>query len=72
MKVTILNIIDEKTFKALSTTYKKHPRYGKYITVHKKYLVDAQGKKVNVGDEVEIVSSRPISKTKRWALKINK
>ena len=71
MKVTVLNIIDEKTFKALSTTYKKHPRYGKYITVHKKYLVDSQGKKVNVGDEVEIVGSRPLSKTKRWALKVN-
>ncbi len=71
MKVTVLNIIDEKTFKALSTAYKKHPRYGKYITVHKKYLVDSQGQKVVVGDEVEIVGSRPLSKTKRWALKIN-
>ena len=71
MKVTVLNIIDEKTFKALSTAYKKHPRYGKYITVHKKYLVDSQGKKVEVGQEVEIISSRPISKRKRWALKIN-
>ncbi len=71
MKVTVLNIIDEKTFKALSTAYKKHPRYGKYITVHKKYLVDSQGKTVNVGDEVEIVGSRPLSKTKRWALKVN-
>jgi small subunit ribosomal protein S17 len=71
MKVTVLNIIDEKTFKALSTTYKKHPRYGKYITSHKKYLVDSQGKSVTVGDEVEIVGSRPISKTKRWALKVN-
>jgi len=69
MKVTVLNIIDEKTFKALSTTYKKHPRYGKFITVHEKYLVDSQGKKVNVGEEVEIVSCRPLSKRKRWALK---
>lgn len=71
MKVTVLNIIDEKTFKAVSTTYKKHPRYGKYITVHKKYLVDSQGKQVTVGDEVEIVGSRPLSKRKRWALKVN-
>ena len=71
MKVTVLNIIDEKTFKGISTAYKKHPRYGKYVTVHKKYLVDSGGKKVNVGDEVEIVSSRPLSKTKRWALKVN-
>ena len=69
MKVKILNIIDEKTFKALSTIYKKHLRYGKYITVHKKYLVDSSGQKVNVGDEVEIISSKPISKRKRWTLK---
>ena len=71
MKVKILNIIDDKTFKGIATTSKKHPRYGKYITSHKKYLVDSQGKTVTVGDEVEIVGSRPISKTKRWALKVN-
>ncbi len=70
MKVKILNIIDEKTFKGVATIFKKHPRYGKYITVHKNYLVDSQGKSVNVGDEVEIVSSRPISKRKKWALKV--
>lgn len=68
MKVKVLNIIDDKTFKAISTVLKKHPKYGKYITMHKKYLVDSAGKKVNVGDEVEIVSTRPLSKLKRWAL----
>ncbi len=68
MKVKVLNIIDDSTFKAESTSYKKHEKYGKYITRHKKYLVDSGGKKVEVGQEVEIVSSRPISKTKRWAL----
>ncbi|MDX2083305.1 MAG: uS17 family ribosomal protein [Rickettsiales bacterium] len=69
MRVKVLNIIDEKTFKGIATIFKKHPRYGKYITVHKKYLVDSQGQSVNVGDEVEIVSSRPISKRKRYAIK---
>lgn len=69
MKVTVLNIIDDKTFKGLSTSYKKHPRYGKYITIHKKYLVDLAGKTVNVGDEVEIVSCKPISKNKKWSCK---
>ena len=68
MKVKVLNIIDDKTFKAISTVYKKHEKYGKYVTAHKKYLVDSAGKTVKVGDEVEIVSSRPISKLKRWAL----
>ena len=70
MKVKVLNIIDEKTFKGVATIFKKHPRYGKYITTHKKYLVDSQGKSINVGDEVEIVSSKPISKRKKWALKV--
>lgn len=68
MKVKVINIIDEKTFKGLATSYKKHPKYGKYITTHKKYLVDSAGKKVEIGQEVEIKSSRPISKTKRWSL----
>jgi small subunit ribosomal protein S17 len=68
MKVKVLNIIDEKTFKAESSSYEKHAKYGKYITTHKKYLVDSAGKKVEVGQEVEIKSSRPISKRKRWAL----
>ncbi len=70
MKVKVLNIIDEKTFKGIATIFKKHLRYGKYITVHKKYLADSQGKSLSVGDEVEIVSSRPISKRKKWALKV--
>ncbi|MBM5782512.1 MAG: 30S ribosomal protein S17 [Pelagibacterales bacterium] len=70
MKVKVLNIIDEKTFKGIATTLKKHSVYGKYVTVHKKYLVDSCGQKLNVGDEVEITSSRPISKRKKWALKV--
>lgn len=68
MKVKVLNIIDEKTFKAQSVSYKKHPKYEKYITKYKKYLVDSGNKKVEVGQEVEISPSRPISKRKRWAL----
>lgn len=71
MKVKVLNIIDKKTFKAVASSYKKHPRYQKYVTVFKKYLVDSAGQEVVVGQEVEIVSSRPLSKRKRWALKVN-
>ncbi|MBL6664656.1 MAG: mitochondrial small ribosomal subunit protein uS17m [Rickettsiales bacterium] len=70
MKVKIEKIIDEKTLKVVATSYKKHKLYGKYITTHKNYLVDYSGQKVNVGDEVEIVSTRPISKRKKWALKV--
>ncbi|MFT6332793.1 MAG: small subunit ribosomal protein S17 [Lentimonas sp.] len=69
MKVKILNIIDNKTFKAETTLYKAHKKYGKYLTSHKKYLVHYEGdKKLNIGEEVSIVETRPMSKNKRWLL----
>lgn len=71
MKVKVLNIIDDKTFKGIASSYKKHPKYQKYVTVYKKFLVDTSGQKVEVGQEVEIISSRPLSRRKRWALKVN-
>lgn len=69
MKVQVLQIIDNKTFKAVSTIFKKHSKYGKYVTFHKKFLVDSTGAKVEVGQELEIVNSRPVSKRKKWAIK---
>jgi|LauGreDrversion4_2_1035121.scaffolds.fasta_scaffold709759_1 small subunit ribosomal protein S17 len=69
MKVTVLKIIDNKTFKAQSTVLKKHPKYGKYIIHTKKYLVDSNGNEVSFGQVVEIINSRPISKNKKWKLK---
>ena len=46
----------------------KHPRYGKFITRRKNYLVhDAEGV-ATVGDTVEMTACRPLSKLKRWRL----
>lgn len=70
MKVKILNIIDDKTVNAVSTSYKKHPRYGKYVTVSKKYIADSCGKKLEIGQQVEIVPSRPVSKLKNWRVEL--
>lgn len=45
----------------------RHPLYGKVVRTSKKYHAqDDLGCKA--GDEVRIVESRPISKTKRWAV----
>ena len=68
MKVKVLNVIDNKTCKVVSVSRKKHERYGKYVAVYKKYLADCSGKSINAGDEVEITSSRPISKNKTWVV----
>lgn len=46
----------------------KHPKYGKYVTLDKKYAAHDENNQANVGDEVSIISSRPLSKTKKWRL----
>ena len=69
MKVTVLNVIDDLTFKASAVFLKKHPVYHKYVRISKTYVVHSNGKPVNVGDNIEIVNSRPISKNKKWAIK---
>lgn len=43
-----------------------HPKYGKTVTVFKKYAVHDPENKFKVGEEVKIIESRPISKTKKW------
>ena len=46
----------------------KHPKYKKYQTRTKKYLVHDPGNTAKVGDKVTIVACRPISKLKRFKL----
>lgn len=69
MKVKVENIIDNKTFRGVATSYKEHKKYKKYITSHKSYLVHFEGQDIKVGQEVIIDQSRPISKRKRWTLR---
>lgn len=46
----------------------KHPLLGKIVTRSKKYKVHDSDEQSKVGDWVEIVSCRPISKTKKMIL----
>ena len=48
--------------------YVKHPKYKKYITRSKKYLVHNPGNTVQVGDKVSIRETKPISKLKHFVL----
>lgn len=43
-----------------------HPVYGKVVRQFKKYHCDDPKNECKVGDTVEIVECRPLSKTKRW------
>jgi small subunit ribosomal protein S17 len=43
-----------------------HPVFKKYIKKTKKLYAEDADNKCKVGDKVEVVECRPISKTKRW------
>ncbi len=45
-----------------------HPRYRKVITLSKRYQAHDETNEARVGDRVQIVETRPLSKTKRWRL----
>jgi len=46
----------------------KHPRYKKYIRRHSTYHAHDEKNDSHVGDTVEIMECRPVSKLKRWRL----
>lgn len=46
----------------------KHPMYGKYVRERTVCYVHDEGNESAEGDTVEIIESRPRSKTKRWEL----
>lgn len=46
----------------------KHPLYNKIIRRSKKYAAHDEGNSCKEGDTVRIIETKPISKTKRWAV----
>jgi small subunit ribosomal protein S17 len=46
----------------------KHPRYGKYIKRRTVCHVHDEQNESRLGDTVEIMETRPLSKTKNWRL----
>ena len=47
----------------------RHAKYGKFLTKTKKVKAHDETNEAKIGDLVQIVASRPISKDKRYALK---
>jgi small subunit ribosomal protein S17 len=43
-----------------------HAKYGKYMTKRAKYKAHDEKNQYRVGDRVEIIESRPLSRQKRW------
>lgn len=59
MQKTVVVAIEEK---------KQHPLYKKYIKSTEKFKVHDENNECGIGDKVEIMETRPISKDKNWRL----
>jgi ribosomal protein S17 len=63
------------TIKVEVENHRRHPKYEKLMTTHKRYLVDVAEdykKNLEIGDNVEIYAVRPISARKKWKLFVEK
>lgn len=58
----------DKTIVVRVETLVKHPLLKKYIRRRKKFMAHDPANDCAVGDKVQIVESRPMSKRKRWHL----
>jgi len=60
----------QKTVVVEASTLVRHPKYGKYFKKYKKYKAHDEGSECGIGDRVQIVECRPLSREKRF--RVNK
>lgn len=58
----------DKTVIVEVTTTKRHPVYGKVMRVRKKFKAHDENNEAQMGDRVEIIESKPISRHKRFVV----
>ena len=70
-KERIGSVVSNKMEKSIVVAVKrkvKHPIYGKFINRTTKFYAHDEENTCNVGDNVRIMETRPLSKTKCWRL----
>jgi small subunit ribosomal protein S17 len=65
---TVLSDKMKDTIVVAVFTYKKMPKYQKYVQHRKKFKVHDAGNTAKIGDTVVIEETRPISRHKRFKL----
>ena len=65
---TVISNKMDKTIVVAIEDNVKHPVYGKIIKHTLKLHAHDEENTCNIGDKVEIMETRPLSKTKRWRL----
>ena len=64
----VVSAANNKTITVLVETYRNHPLYKKRVKYSKKYAAHDEKNIAKVGDTVRLLSTRPLSKTKRYEL----
>ena len=59
----------EKTIVVEVLRLVQHPKYRRVVRISKKFYAHDEKREAKPGDTVRIVSTRPLSKLKRWQLK---
>lgn len=68
-KGTITSNKQDKTVIVTVHSYKSHPKYKKKYRVSSKFHAhNPENQKFEIGQEVTIYETRPISKLKRWSI----
>lgn len=68
-KVMVGKVVSDKMTKTVVVvveTRRRHPLYGKIITMRRRFKAHNEDPKAKAGDTVKIVESRPLSREKRW------
>jgi small subunit ribosomal protein S17 len=65
---TVVKAAMKDTATVMVSRYVKHDKYKKFVKLNKKFLVDDKGNTAKIGDVVQIVSTRPISKNKHFKI----
>ena len=66
---TVIGDKMDKTVVVEVRTMVLHPQYKKYLRRRRRYKAHDERNDCRVGDKVEIIQSRPLSKTKRWRVR---
>ena len=67
-------VVSDKMNKTITVLVERrymHPVYKKYLRKSKKFTAHDENNTFKVGDKVEIIECRPISKNKRWLAIVN-
>lgn len=63
---TVVSDAMDKTVVVEVGRFVKHPKYKKFYTINKKYHAHDEENRYKIGDKVEIIEIKPISKKKSF------